>query len=262
MNWKEIVQNIAKHSDPIRKTTRPLRDHFGIGYFTYHKIDTQGNYTVLVDRPDWAEHYVSEQLYLNDPYLRHPSVYQSGITLFNAHGSEEYKAAVTKAGKEMLGMDTSSIIINKQASFVEFFGFAANSQTSSLNSLHLNSPHILHSFASHFKSQLSPILKKAVPGKLIDLKGNHFFYPELIQPNLQNTLAFYQDLGLIPHSASTLTSREKECLKRLTEDKSAKEIALALQLSHRTVEFYLENIKNKLDCTNKQELLKIARLLQ
>lgn len=56
LGWTEIVQNyISKHSTKIKKTTEPLREHFGIGYFTYHRIDAEGKYTVLVDRPDWAE---------------------------------------------------------------------------------------------------------------------------------------------------------------------------------------------------------------
>ncbi len=64
LTWQTIVQNyIVKYSSQIKKTTQPLRDHFGIDYFTYHRIDSTGKYTVLVDRPDWAEYYVSEKIF-------------------------------------------------------------------------------------------------------------------------------------------------------------------------------------------------------
>ena len=59
-----------------------------------------------------------------------------------------------------------------------------------------------------------------------------------------------------------LTPRERQCLKLLTEDKSAKETAALLGLSRRTVESYFENIKNKLSCTYKHEVLHLARTLQ
>ena len=48
LGWTEIVQNyINKHSTKVKKTTQPLREHFGIGYFTYHLIDAEGKYTML-----------------------------------------------------------------------------------------------------------------------------------------------------------------------------------------------------------------------
>jgi len=154
LSWKEIVQNyIIKHSSQIRRTTQPLKDRFGIGYFTYHRIDNEGNYTVLVDSPKWAEHYVSEQIFLNDPYLRHPSRYRSGITLVENHDSEEYKEIALKAGKEVLDMDTGAMLIEKKDNCVEFFGFSGNKETSPLQNLYLNHPQLLKSFAIHFKRE-------------------------------------------------------------------------------------------------------------
>lgn len=135
-SWEEIVQNdIVKNSNLIQKTTRPLKDHFGIEYFTYHKIDNQGNYTVLVDRPDWAETYVSEKIYLNDPYLRNASNYKSGISKFGTDGSEEYKEKVISLGKRVISSDTGVILVKRNESFVEFFGFCGNSQKCALEQL-------------------------------------------------------------------------------------------------------------------------------
>jgi hypothetical protein len=36
-----------------------------VSYFTYHRIYTEGKYTVLLDRPDWAEHYVSSKVLID-----------------------------------------------------------------------------------------------------------------------------------------------------------------------------------------------------
>jgi DNA-binding CsgD family transcriptional regulator len=51
------------------------------------------------------------------------------------------------------------------------------------------------------------------------------------------------------------SKQEKECLKCLFMGKSAKETADELGLSSRTVEHYLENIKNKLNCNRKSEII-------
>lgn len=68
------------------------------------------------------------------------------------------------------------------------------------------------------------------------------------------TVSFYRQAAL-------LSRREKECLKIFLQGKTAKETATHLSLSYRTIESYFENIKNKLDCTTKRELLAIAQTL-
>lgn len=62
--------------------------------------------------------------------------------------------------------------------------------------------------------------------------------------------------------ASNLSNREKQCLYCVLKGKTAKETALLLSLSHRTVEYYLENVKGKLNCQNKRELFTMAQTLQ
>ena len=52
-----------------------------------------------------------------------------------------------------------------------------------------------------------------------------------------------------------LSSREYECIFLLIRGKTAKEIGALLSLSKRTVESYIDNIKNKMDCKNKAEIL-------
>lgn len=268
LTWQQIVQDyIIKHSNIIKQTTLPLRQRLGIGYFTYHRIDNDGKYTVLVDRPDWAEHYVTEKYYLTDPFLRNPDVYQSGFCLLEAPLDESHAEKVLKAGKDLFDLDQGLILIEKQADCVEFFGFSGNRATCSLDKIYLNTPYILQSFAQHFKTTMSPLLiqMQEASSSLIDLKGNHYHYMKPIQPHLDQAhlKGFLGDIGLksMLEKANHLTPREKECLQLLTEGKSAKETAYLLKLSPRTVEFYFENIKNKLTCHNKQEIFIIAKLL-
>jgi DNA-binding CsgD family transcriptional regulator len=51
-----------------------------------------------------------------------------------------------------------------------------------------------------------------------------------------------------------LTTRENECLYYLLAGKSAKQTAAILNISQRTVEFHLDNIKLKAGCRTKIEL--------
>jgi len=53
----------------------------------------------------------------------------------------------------------------------------------------------------------------------------------------------------------SLSSRQKQCLKYLTQGRSAKMIAKKMNISSRTVETHIETIKAKMNCANKQELI-------
>ncbi len=52
-----------------------------------------------------------------------------------------------------------------------------------------------------------------------------------------------------------LSNRELECLFFILRGRSAKQIGEYIHLSKRTIEFYIENIKNKFGCHSKSELL-------
>jgi DNA-binding NarL/FixJ family response regulator len=58
------------------------------------------------------------------------------------------------------------------------------------------------------------------------------------------------------HSFITkLPKRKVECLYYLVKGKTAKETAKLLNISHRTVEHYLEDIKNRWGCNSKSMLI-------
>lgn len=262
LSWKEIVQEcVIKHSDKVKKVTKPLRDHFGINYFTYHRIDCNGNYTVLLDRPDWAEHYVTKKFYLIDPYLRHPNVYKSGITYVDSFGSREYKEQLFRDGKKFFNAENMLLVIKKSDAAVSFFGYTSSV---SLQKLYLNHLPLLASFQEHFISSLQPILRKMnddIHAPLLHLKGQDFYAKQPIHPTLEDSRCrdFLQAIGhqIIPR----LSKREKECMRLLLDGKSAKETASTLRLSRRTIEYYFENIKNKLLVGSKHELFQIAKEL-
>lgn len=72
--------------------------------------------------------------------------------------------------------------------------------------------------------------------------------------------SFVKHIGLSQYLANpkeTLTKRELDCLIMLSQGKTAKETARVYNISHRTVETHLENIKLKFDVRKKTEVLSI-----
>jgi len=54
------------------------------------------------------------------------------------------------------------------------------------------------------------------------------------------------------------SKREAECMVHLLKAKSVRGVAKLLSLSPRTVEFYLKNMKRKLNCNTKFELIDLV----
>lgn len=65
-------------------------------------------------------------------------------------------------------------------------------------------------------------------------------------------------LNGLPYSLH-LSKREAECVFFLLRGLTIKKVASTLDLSPRTVEFYLKNVKHKLACKKKNEVLQLIR---
>jgi len=66
-----------------------------------------------------------------------------------------------------------------------------------------------------------------------------------------------KDVTLLSSKSYSITEREFDCLKGLSLSQTCKEIGKTLQISPRTVETYLQRIKDSVDVRSKQELLSL-----
>jgi len=55
------------------------------------------------------------------------------------------------------------------------------------------------------------------------------------------------------------TKREAECMLLMLKEKTLHQIATTLQLSPRTIEYYTKNMKIKLSCHSKRELIQLVK---
>lgn len=77
------------------------------------------------------------------------------------------------------------------------------------------------------------------------------------QEAIKNFLEHIGLASLLSQEGETLTKRELDCLIQLSKGNTAKETARALNISHRTVETHLGNIKLKFNMQKKTEVLSV-----
>lgn len=267
LSWEEIVQGYTvKHSDRIRKTTKPLMDYFGISCFFHIRVSNQGKLIWLGNRPDCAEYYVDQKYFVTDPCMQHPNSWGSGFSLLETVASDTYQKTFLKETKNIFNLNSWIIFSKKESEFVELFGFVGEKR-SCLEKIYLNHSHLLKSFAVHFTKEMQPVICQMEEESisLVDLKGKDFYPDSPIHPTVDSAThrAFLEDCGMRSQvkKAALLSKRERQCLKSFLLGKSAKETAADFNLSPRTIEFYFENIKNKLVCRNKHEVFCFSREL-
>ncbi len=253
--WEEVIdRHSIKHNNKIKKVTKPLRDHFGIEYFSHHQINSRGNYVCLADRIDYAENYVQNKIYLTEAYHGLPALFQPGVSYWQLPDEWEN------------GFDVrvGVMLIEKKEDTAHFYGFCARSK-SAIKTLAFNHPKILSSFASHFCHELRHELEEMRYAEfdIFTLSANPD-QPQHAHIDKSTLYAYYKDLGLSAEVSISkkISKRERECLLLLLDAKSAKETASILGIGYRTVESYFENIKVKFNCWTKQELFTQAKLLK
>jgi two-component system response regulator NreC len=87
-------------------------------------------------------------------------------------------------------------------------------------------------------------------------QGRVFLHPKMTQQILQDYVNRFRDEG---SSHATLTSREKETLRLLTDGYSNKEIAERLFVSQSTIHSHRTNLMRKLNLSSRHELVQYAR---
>lgn len=168
---------------------------------------------------------------------------------------------IVKAFRELFGLSSGLSIYKRYENYVELWDFSSTQQNSILSGSILSKKiiEILSEYIKYFTSNME-ILKLCeqvtinFPDK-IDLSNS-------VSSPLDFSLflkAIEGDSYLAKHKNRefSLTKRELECLRMLSMGNTMKESAKALGLSPRTIEQYMNNIKQKSNAYLKSDLVKL-----
>jgi LuxR family quorum-sensing system transcriptional regulator SolR len=234
-----MKNNISLTSCPeVAEIMLPLLHPHGMTVFNFYRIYFDGRMIRLSSDKEWTKHYFKKN-YMNtltvpDEYLSKPLNYYVWLT-------EDCPEMLLDAA---LNFNTSNgiTIAEKHCDYIEYFCFATTTDnTLIINSFYLNNLDVLHKYGFTFKEKAAALLKNAEkkPIQLINEDVCH------VECKPENSLQAFVKL----------TNRQAECARLLLQGMKYKDIADELDLSARTIETYIENLKIKLQCQNKTELI-------
>jgi DNA-binding CsgD family transcriptional regulator len=154
--------------------------------------------------------------------------------------------------------------IEKKLGYYDQFWFNSYDDFSNSANTYINNMESIQKFHLLFKDKASDLIRKADqdrfkldPGTLSNLKGLVTKELSLLTDLEGKDLAKIRSVSdnFVPIRFS---KREKECIAFILLGLTSSEIASHLRLSVRTVEYYIDNVKNKIGCTRKLEIATYA----
>lgn len=249
---------LTRLSNKFNQLSKPLHE-FALDGFWYSYVNTDGGFFQLGNQPGVAEIYLSNYLYIHNPFIHHPDHYLHNQVLTSIDlPDEKFHEAQDKVYK-VCGFNKFLFIYKKCGKNNHILHYGSSHKNVNVSSIFLNHLPLLNAFADYFLQEWEPHFA-TMDSYMIDLAkdmGPKFLNvnPCMHQkPNRAKNINFMKQMGWVDEYYEKLTDREFECIDQFLKGKTARQIGDFLHISHRTVEHHLENIKLKMFCSTKLEL--------
>jgi DNA-binding CsgD family transcriptional regulator len=257
---KKLKKNFEQHreiSKDVAEIIRPLAP-FGIKGFFHCKMYHSGEFTNTTARHDWAEHFFT-QLYNNNKNYDTKSIKESifldrRISLWAINPPNP----LIKEGETLFGYGNGITLTEAHENYEENYGFYSTADNHDVNNFYLNNIQMLKNFKNYFIEKADSLLKQSdqlrypEPLQLKDFDKN---FTDLSNTKLEELNLKFSDFSLRKFE---LSNQEFACLIHLAQGLDASEIAQKFNLSKRTIENYIANIKSKWNCKKSTELVYLA----
>jgi DNA-binding CsgD family transcriptional regulator len=206
------------------------------------------------------------------PFYCHPDHQLNGAFCSSAVINDDWENNLDILQQNFAEQDRRFLIINRK-NFVDnsilAFVCSLNSHPSP-ESLFVTQLNLINLFFTHFVNELAPvfsILEKHSVNLHQVIGTDRFMLAPFgeVQKRIRKEVDTLEDVGLLPVGSRLihqLSKQELRCFLALLEHDSSREIGASLSLSSRTVEHYLENIKNKVTVDSRKELRNLALALR
>jgi DNA-binding CsgD family transcriptional regulator len=264
---QSVLSFQRKTSKDILEICKPLFNSFNLTLFSHTRAFHNGCFTSLMTTVELTEYYIDH---------KYPIYFSQGkgLTLetgiyIAAHLESSSHQKIRQELKNLFNVDHMVHIIDKQSTYDDMYSFATTPENYQLVNELINNMDVIKHFILYYKDKTAGLIKKATKVKYSDEyfslpKGTRLFN---CMPNSYQHKSTLKHMIIKRAHVSTpfgevcLSKREFDCLKYAVKNYTFKEIGKFLNLSPRTVETYVNNLKYKLKCDTRAQLVdNISRL--
>ena len=248
-----------KVCNEVQEICKPLFNLFNINFFSHARAFHNGYFTSLMTQPELTEYYVSQKFPIR--FSQGQGIFLENGFYLGASLRDAASDKITNQLQENFNTAHFIYIIDKQKDYDDMYSIATRPENTYVINQYLNNLDVLKHFLCFYKEKSAALIKNATLIKYGDeyfptstQHGNH----SVINTNYFETMPL-KKITLTGNLGEVLISqREFDCLKLIVKGYSFKEIGKNLNISPRTVETYVNNLKDKLGFDKKMQLMELA----
>lgn len=247
---------------------QPLVNHLQVKHFSYIKMFPDSSYLHFSTEPSWQKFYYENILHTSiildgESLIKEPDVEGGLIQTF---WPIEPNSQLTQAVYDY-GFWGGLIFTKFSADHTERWVFSSNRSESKLIGFYMQNISLLLKFIEYFNYRAHDLIKTDSENRhKLAIFKNGIIYPKA-QPNLRLDLSVEQFLNEINIEGAVFNNifktgkifspRELECFGHIVCGGTTKEIAKNMQISPRTVEVFIKNIKEKTGYCSRSDLVRL-----
>ena len=254
----------------IQQICDPVLNPIGITYFNYIKIyHNDCSRELLTNNADWIDHFYKNALYDTVGAIDIEHLLPKGYFLWS---EMDKKSAVYLQGRDFFNIDHGISFVIKRTDVTYLYIFGANRENHEINNFYAGNIDLLQRFIHFFTDQAQKILKTAEenkiylpsPQKINTERVNNIVLSNQVRKEFIESTKINRYFILNESDDLYLTQRQAECAKLFVNGFTAKQISKTIGISHRTIEGYLLDIKQKIQdgvarILNKDQLIQILK---
>ena len=238
----------------MRSICNPILEPMGISFFYFLRLFSDNSYSILTNNNKIIEYMFSEFITHNIPLIA-PADFKivSNNFCYLILPMGPYVKVVHDM-KNHLNIAYCLNILEKRENYINAYCFGSTADNEGVINYYLNNYDVLSKFILSLQEKLPNLIKicNKNPFMVPDMFSNLFNYQNNSDINIHDENIFS---GQILTNQFKISQREYDCLYHLAYGKTAKQIAIKLNISYRTVEEYLTNARRKLSCSNRSQLI-------
>jgi DNA-binding CsgD family transcriptional regulator len=264
---KSAIQYNQQNLEKINSICAPLKDYFGINYFGYWRVFNDGRYILVSNNRCFQEVIACYDFCFRSEYFSEMTQYLYKKELYKKMWPNNVKDGAIKILQEN-GLYNGFNIIREKEETIETYFFATDKARPLIKEFYLNNSAVLEEFISYFhkmgydlcdpsdvrKQGISPYLRKTYPYIENIFEGVNLWEKKKLEFNLLINSKLQEEIKEVTRR-NYLSPREFQCLTHISTGKTAKEIALILNISPRTVETHVDKIRLKTTCNTQKEII-------
>lgn len=245
--------------DKMVRSASPFFNSFGLNHLYYYRLSPLGNYTTFGTHSELFEYSFNQypQWYESDPCFRCKNL-KPGIFIEDIGYDQSFNKILDDIFNRFK-LKYTIRVQRKIGDAYECFGFCTKLINRDIKELLINNLPIVNKFIDFFISENKTNINIAKDNEIniIPLVGSFFYEQESSLLDSTKKIELLKYMGL--ETGECLTEREKEILHFFASGYPARYIAEKLFISVRTVEHHIAEMKLKLQCSSKVELINIAK---